>query len=308
VTSYTLFSQSLTDRGTGTNDTNAYTLGVQFAVSQSCTLTGWWFWSGSGAVALPAQCVVFDADTQAQVSGSLTSASWSGAAGSGWVFCSFGGSVTLTSGVHYVAAVYYGGGSEWYSDQGTQNYWTTGPGGSGITNGPLSAPNSAGAINGQAVFNAGTGVTFPATSSSGFDFGTDVEVTPSGGTARTATASLTVTPSFTAARTRGTYRTGILTVTPSFSAARTRGRYRTGTLTVTLSFSAARVHGHSRAASLLVAPEFTAGRIAAHVRSASLQAGPAFRAVPSGGAIVVSLLLGTGDTRLNWTASSARNQ
>jgi len=40
-----------------------------------------------------------------------------------------------------------------------------------------------------------------------------------GGTAHTATASLTVTPSFSAARTRGHSRTGSLAVTPSFRAA-----------------------------------------------------------------------------------------
>lgn len=66
--------------------------------------------------------------------------------------------------------------------------------------------------------------------------------TPSG-TSHTATASLTVTPTFSASRTRGRYRTGSLTVTPSFTAARTRGKYRTGLLTVSPSFSATPVLG-----------------------------------------------------------------
>jgi hypothetical protein len=46
----------------------------------------------------------------------------------------------------------------------------------------------------------------------------DVEVTVPGGTSHTATASLTVTPSFSAGRTRGRYRAGALAVTPSFHA------------------------------------------------------------------------------------------
>ena len=78
------------------------------------------------------------------------------------------------------------------------------------------------------------------------------------GTAHTATASLTVTPSFSAGRVRGKYRTGALTVTPSFAAAGVRGKYRTGSLAVSPSFSAARLQNHVRAGSLIVAPSFSA--------------------------------------------------
>jgi hypothetical protein len=85
-----------------------------------------------------------------------------------------------------------------------------------------------------------------------------------GGTAHNATAALTVTPSFSAARARGKYRTAALTVTPSSSAARVRGKYRTG--------------------SLAVPPSFSATRITAHVRTAALTVAPSFSAIPAGGA------------------------
>jgi hypothetical protein len=100
-----------------------------------------------------------------------------------------------------------------------------------------------------------------------------------GGTAHTATASLTVTPSFSAGRQRGKYRTGALTVTPSFSAVRARGTYRTAALTVTPSFSAARQRGKYRTGSLTVVPSFSAARTRGHYRTGALEVIPVFAAV-----------------------------
>ena len=179
MTSFTIFGQAT--NWSQVTDKNPYTLGVQFSVSQSVSLTGIWFHSASGVTVLPTQCVIFNGDTTAQVASTLnTSPSWSGAAGSGWVKCAYGGSVTLVPGVHYVAAVFFNTTTNnWYSDLGA--YWTSGAGASGITNGPLSAPQSSAALNGQAVFHAGTTLAFPATTSSGADFGVDVEVTTSSG-------------------------------------------------------------------------------------------------------------------------------
>jgi hypothetical protein len=84
-----------------------------------------------------------------------------------------------------------------------------------------------------------------------------------GGTAHTATATLTVTPTFSATAARGHFRTASLTVTPSLSATARRGHFRTASLTVT--------------------PSLTATRRAAHVRTASLTVTPSFQALASGG-------------------------
>jgi hypothetical protein len=171
-------------------DNGAFTLGVQFSVSQSVELTGIWFYSGTGTTVLPSACALYNANTGAQIAGTLNSSpSWSGAAGSGWVKCTYTGP-TLSSGINYISAAYGSATPTFFFD--ATGYWTAGGGSGGITSGPLSAPNSAGAVNGQAVFNSGTGITFPATAVSGFDFGMDVEVTTSSNI--TGTLSLALAP------------------------------------------------------------------------------------------------------------------
>jgi hypothetical protein len=214
---YTLFGQSLTDRGVATADVNAYTLGAQFSVSQTVDLSSVWFYSGANAVNLPSKTVIYDADTGAQVSGTLdTSPDWSAAAGSGWVQnlnYNTGGSlagVSLSPGTHYVVATFSPGGAYWYSDTGTQYYWTTGPGASGITNGPLSAPNSAGSLNGQALYNAGGTLTFPTTSTQGYDFGVDVGVT--GANASSVSVGATNANQITIGNTSNTSNTSAVTL------------------------------------------------------------------------------------------------
>ena len=107
-----------------------------------------------------------------------TSPSWSGAAGSGWVSCAYSG-VTLPAG-DYKVAVFYGGGSKWY--QVTTSYWGSGgPGASGITAGPLTAPGPSAATSpGQGTYNPGSWA-YPQSYGSGGNgenYWVDVEVTP----------------------------------------------------------------------------------------------------------------------------------
>lgn len=68
-----------------------------------------------------------------------------------------------------------------------------------------------------------------------------------GGTAHTATASLAVTPSFSAARSRGHSRTGSLAVVPAFAAPRAVAHARHGSLPVTPSFRAIAAGGSAPA-------------------------------------------------------------
>lgn len=157
--------------------TSGFSLGTQFSVSQSVTLTGIWWYSNPSAVVLPTACALYNATTGTQIPGTLNSApSWSGAAGSGWVKCTYDGTVVLTSGTNYVSVVFnIGGSTSWYSQ--VNGYWTSGGGSAGITSGTLTAPNSAGAVNGQAVFIAAVStIAFPNGTITGFDFGVDVEV------------------------------------------------------------------------------------------------------------------------------------
>jgi hypothetical protein len=177
--SYRLWPSYPTVPGHVSSDTAGYTLATEFQLSASCTLDNIWFYSGSAAGALPARCAIWDVNSQTVVAGtSNTSPSWSGAAGSGWVSCAYSG-VTLPAG-DYKVAVFYGGGSPWY--QATVNYWNGGgPGASGITAGPVSAPSASAATNpGQGTYNAGSWA-YPQTyaSGNGENYWLDVEVTPS---------------------------------------------------------------------------------------------------------------------------------
>ena len=217
MTSYTLYSQ------TGPvspvqPDANPYTLGVQFTVSTACTLDGIWWYSATSAAALPQTIAVFLVSGQSLVHSE--SASWSGAAGSGWVFAAFTSPPSLSASTGYEACVLQDTSANWYSVDVA--YWASGSGSGGITNGPLSAPNSSGATLGQNLYHAGATLAYPTTAAGGDTFWVDVQVTPGGSTSHTATAALTVTPSFSVVPEGGSTShtaTAALTVTPSFSAA-----------------------------------------------------------------------------------------
>jgi Domain of unknown function (DUF4082) len=174
---YTFFSQgtaaSLSD------DSSQYTMGIQFTVAEDVSLTGIWWNSPSGAGVLPSACAIYEmtsAGNGSIVSGTQNaSPSWSGAQGSGWVKCSYSGSVTLSPGSTYKAVVQLpGGDSQQYG--ATPDYFVSGPGASGLTSGPLSAPSSAGGDGGQDTYNQGSSLTYPDTSYEGANYWVDVEV------------------------------------------------------------------------------------------------------------------------------------
>jgi Domain of unknown function (DUF4082) len=172
VTAWTLHSGATYGLVSSGNSTS-YVFGVQFSVSQSVTLTGLWWYSGPANTGLPTACALYDANAGTQISGTLNSSpTWSGAAGSGWVKCAYSSPV-LSTGISYVATIAHGA----FTYYQVANYWTSGGGSAGITNGPLSAPASASAVHGQSVYTTGPGIAFPSSTVSGYDFGVDVEVT-----------------------------------------------------------------------------------------------------------------------------------
>jgi hypothetical protein len=165
--------------GSAASDTLGYTLATEFQLSEPCTLDNIWFYSPPGATALPSQCGIWNVATNAIVAGTdNASPAWSGAAGSGWVGCPYADLVL--PGGDYKAAVFYGGGSIWF--QATSGYWTSGAGGDGIADGPITAPGSSAATApGQSTYNQGAWA-YPlsyATSGDGENFWVDIEVTPS---------------------------------------------------------------------------------------------------------------------------------
>ncbi len=177
-TTYRLWPNLPTVPGALLADSLAYTLATEYTLSATCQLDRIWFYSPSGAAALPSRCAIWSASSQTEVTGTDNPApAWSGPAGSGWVSCSYSG-VTLPPG-DYKVAVYYGGGSNWL--QATTSYWAGGgPGTDGITAGPLSAPGAASASGaGQSTYNQGAWA-YPTTyaSGTGENYWVDVEVTP----------------------------------------------------------------------------------------------------------------------------------
>ncbi len=178
-TSYRLWPNYPTLPGVATGGAPGYTLATEFQLSQSCTLDNIWFYSASGATALPTRCAIWNVATQSVVSGTdNTSPSWSESAGTGWVASAYSG-VTLAAG-DYKVAVFYGGDSNWFTF--TTGYWGNGgPGSKGITTGPVTAPGNAAATSpGQSTFNEGSWA-YPDTYGSagnGENYWVDVEVKP----------------------------------------------------------------------------------------------------------------------------------
>src|SRR5580704_12913008 len=121
---YTLFGQS--GGATVSADSSKYTLGVQFSVSQSgCTLTGIWYNSPSGAGILPDTIALYTVTGTTLVHSEA--ATWSGAAGAGWVRAAFTSPPALTSGTNYKACIFGGDGIvNMYG--ATSAYWSSGAG------------------------------------------------------------------------------------------------------------------------------------------------------------------------------------
>lgn len=171
MTVYTLWGQGLT--GGLQSDASAYTLGVEFQVTTAGTLTAVWFYSASGAVLLPSTIALYGVAGPTLIHSE--SASWSGAAGSGWVRAPFTSPPALSTGTRYKAVVFSAAGSNWYSAIG--HYWDTGAGQNGISNGPLSAYSASGSTNGQDSFhNAGT-LSYPDSAFNNTNYLVDPELT-----------------------------------------------------------------------------------------------------------------------------------
>ena len=169
---YTLFGQSLT--GALAADAATYTMGVQFSVSQAATLTAVWFYSAPGAANLPSQIALFAVSGASLITSQA--AAWSGAAGSGWVRAPFTSPPALAAGISYKACIgdFINNGN-FYS--AIAHYWDTGAGQNGISNGPLSAPNNAGADHGQSSFHNAAVLAYPDASFNATNYLVDPEVT-----------------------------------------------------------------------------------------------------------------------------------
>ncbi len=173
MTAYRLWPST---NGAGTATAyNGGPIGMQFSLSSQQPLTGIWVWSPSGATQMPTTIGVYAVTGASLVPGSkVTSPSWSGAAGSGWIMHAYNGSVLLAASTNYKIALFNSGSGTWYSQ--TSAYWTTGAGASGITNGPITAPNNASASPGQDSYAGGSAFGYPSITAAGVHYWMDVQV------------------------------------------------------------------------------------------------------------------------------------
>jgi len=172
VTTWTLFGQanpgSVTS-GTGNNGTN----GLHVTVNQPGTLDGIWHYSPATSTQLPTSIGLYTTQA-APASGTLVhseTATWSGAAGSGWVFAKFTNPPVLVPGVDYMATNFRNdAAAEWFVF-----YAVTWPAGNGILTAPKDESTSA---LSQGWYNIGTAMAMPLTQSgtAGSNFGMDVQV------------------------------------------------------------------------------------------------------------------------------------
>lgn len=177
--SYRLFPNQPLPPNLVADTANNFTLGCEFRLNQSCTLNRIWFYSPAGVTQLPTESAIFSVGSQTIIAATdNASPAWSGVAGSGWVSVSYAG-VTLQPG-DYKVTVFNGAGVPVIWNDSTASYWATGgPGASGLTLGPLSAPSDAAAsAPGQDSYHQGTPISWPDTHAGPFNYWVDVEVTP----------------------------------------------------------------------------------------------------------------------------------
>ena len=159
-----------------------FTLATEFHLSTNSTLNKIWFYSPPGVTQLPTECGVWNVATQTLVPGTDNSSPvWSGPAGSGWVSCIYVNAILLPG--DYKVSVFNAAAVPAYWSNASLNYWASGQGANGITNGPLYAPNTSNATSpGQSTYNLGNTFTYPDTYSgaaNGANYWVDAEVTPS---------------------------------------------------------------------------------------------------------------------------------
>ena len=260
-TDYTLFGQPALG-GTVTADNAAYTLGTEFEVAlgggQASQLDGVWFYSAPSAQDLPDWIgSAFWNGSSFTAGASQASPAWSGAVASGWVFAPFTSPPVLSGSGNYLALASFAGGGDWYL--GTSHYYDTGAGSAGVTDGPLSAPNTGASKIGQGNFTtAHDGIpnsTFQATN---YWVDPKVSVFGSGGATVSGAAALTAPGSLAASAVVTEPGAAALTAPGSLAASAVLTRRGAAALTAPGSLAGAGVVSKTGQAHLSAAPALAA--------------------------------------------------
>lgn len=175
MATYRLFA-SVTPTSNFVAAANFYTLGCEFFPTSVCWLTAlWYFRFNSSATAVP-PVGVWSVNAGGTTGNLVTSLTFTTSASTGWRSQNLPTPVKLTPGTSYRVGVYYSNLIFAYDGA----YWLSGPGASGVTSGPISAPNHTNAVGGRQgpihFVNTNVGLTFPEADGNQW-YGADVSVT-----------------------------------------------------------------------------------------------------------------------------------
>jgi hypothetical protein len=159
VALFTLWPPPAVGPNVGDNN-NAVTLGSRFHVLTTAYGVGLTYWRGVASPGTKTGCVFLSGSPVAG-----TNVTFVDTGIEKFEIALFAAPVQFNVVVQYTAAVLFPQGTASF----TANYWTSGPGSGGITQGPLHAPNSASA-GGQGVFANGGTLTNPTSSFNGANY------------------------------------------------------------------------------------------------------------------------------------------
>lgn len=281
--------------GAASIDGTAVSLATEFYITSTGWLTHLWFWRPTTQVTGTITGRVYAVATGTAVSGTDVTFTVSG---TGWISAALASPVSLATNTRYRAVVHFP--SNYAS---TTSYWSTGPGGSGITSGILTAPGSGGGptqSSFQGAFNYGATISFPNNQFSASGYWVDVTVTdtdpgqtPSG----TGTAALSLAVSSIGAK----QATGTGTASLSMAATHTGAKTGTGTSSANLSLASTAV-GTKRATGAATAGLSLAGTpVGAKTAVGAAAAGMSF----SGDGVGLHQGTGPGGASLALSASGA---
>lgn len=274
-----------------------YVVATEFWLSQPCYVNYIRHVSPSGAGQVATAADIWRISDQSQQF-HVSAPSWTGTLGAGWMQYDLPPGTWLPAGQFKVSA-YNGNGTGLPTNNGATGksvgyYAPGGRGASNITWGALTIPcvasastamdsGGGGPMPGQGTYaNPTTGPDqYPglyAAAAPGQFYWVIAGVTPIQSTAHTAGATVTLSPSASAGRTRGRLRHALASILPAFIAGRSHGQSRHAALQVSPVVHVTGVRGRTRAASVTVAPSRAAGGVRGRVRAAALSVTAGIRA------------------------------
>jgi methionine-rich copper-binding protein CopC len=160
-----LWSSSTQPSVASSNDTSAVNLGVQFTPSVNGWISGIRFYKGAGNTGTHIGSLWTSSGT------SLGQVTFTGESASGWQEADFSSPIQVTAGTTYVAS--------YFAPNGDYSYDAAYFGSAGITNGPLTAPQSSAVTPGNGVYAYAGSPAFPNSSYNATNYWVDVVFTHS---------------------------------------------------------------------------------------------------------------------------------